>query len=144
MDALVIGAGGFVGKYLLRQLLEEGADPGATKLPGERIGIDGVEESDLDLSSQSAVRTLLAAHRPSHIYHLAAQSSVSVSWKKPEETIDVNIKGTLHLLDAIRSIESNVANIQPDPAFDIDLSADEEKDVDEVLKGFESTQPFSV
>lgn len=105
MDALVIGAGGFVGKYLLRQLLEEGADPGATKLPGERIGIDGVEESDLDLSSQSAVRTLLAAHRPSHIYHLAAQSSVSVSWKKPEETIDVNIKGTLHLLDAIRSIE---------------------------------------
>ena len=46
--------------------------------------------------------------------------------------------------DAIRSIESNVANIQPDPAFDIDLSADEEEDVDEVLKGFESTQPFSV
>ncbi len=46
--------------------------------------------------------------------------------------------------DAIRSIESNVANIQPDPAFDIDLSGADEEDVDEVLKGFENTQPFTV
>lgn len=105
MDALVIGAGGFVGKYLLRQLLEEGCDPGATKLPRERIGIDGVEEFDLDLDNQRAIRQLLETHRPAQIYHLAAQSSVAVSWKDPELTIDVNIKGTLHLLDAIRSIE---------------------------------------
>lgn len=105
MDVLVIGAGGFVGKYLLRQLLEEGRDPGATKLPKERIGMDGVEEFDLDLANQGAIRRLLAEYRPAHIYHLAAQSSVAVSWKDPELTIDVNIKGTLHLLEAIRSIE---------------------------------------
>ncbi len=105
MDSLVIGAGGFVGGYLLRQLLEEGRDPGATKLPHERIAIDGVEVFDLDLGDQNAIRRLLAAHRPAQIYHLAAQSSVAVSWKQPELTIDVNIKGTLHLLEAIRSIE---------------------------------------
>lgn len=104
MDALVIGAGGFVGKYLLRQLLEEGCSPGATRLPGERIGVDGVSESVLHLSDQDAVRRLLEQTRPMQIYHLAAQSSVSVSWKHPEETIDVNIKGTLHLLEAVRSI----------------------------------------
>lgn len=105
MDALVIGAGGFVGKYLLRQLLEEGQDAGATKLPHERIGLDGVEEFDLDLTDQNAVRRFLAEHRPAQIYHLAAQSSVSVSWKQPELTVDVNIKGALHLLEAVRSIE---------------------------------------
>lgn len=105
MDALVIGAGGFVGKYLLRQLLEEGTDAGATKLPRERIGVDGVEEFDLDLGSPRAIRQLLETHRPAQIYHLAAQSSVAASWKDPELTIDVNIKGTLHLLDAVRSIE---------------------------------------
>ena len=104
MDALVIGAGGFVGKYLLRQLLEEGTDAGATKLPRERIGVDGVEEFDLDLGSPRAIRQLLETHRPAQIYHLAAQSSVAASWKDPELTIDVNIKGTLHLLDAVRSI----------------------------------------
>ena len=86
MDSLVIGAGGFVGGYLLRQLLEEGRDPGATKLPHERIAIDGVEVFDLDLGDQNAIRRLLAAHRPAQIYHLAAQSSVAVSWKQPELT----------------------------------------------------------
>ncbi len=45
--------------------------------------------------------------------------------------------------DTIRSIESNVANIQPDPAFNIDLSPAEET-VDDVLRSFESTQPFTV
>lgn len=105
MDSLVIGAGGFVGKYLLRHLLSEGRGCGATKLPHERIGMDGVEEFDLDLGQENAIRRLLAEHRPAYIYHLAAQSSVAASWKNPELTIDVNIKGTLHLLDAVRSIE---------------------------------------
>ena len=45
--------------------------------------------------------------------------------------------------DAIRSIESNMANIQPDPAFNIDVTPAEET-VDDVLKSFESTQPFTV
>ena len=104
MDALVIGAGGFVGGYLLRQLIGEGIVPGATKLPHERIRLDGVEVFDLDLGSQAAVRNLLSQQRPAQIYHLAAQSSVAASWKDPEQTIDVNIKGTLHLLEAVRSI----------------------------------------
>ena len=104
MDTLVIGAGGFVGSYLLRQLLAEGKLPGATKLPHEKIKVDGVDVFDLDLGSQNAVRSLLAQHRPPQIYHLAAQSSVALSWKEPEQTIDVNIKGTLHLLEAVRSI----------------------------------------
>jgi GDP-4-dehydro-6-deoxy-D-mannose reductase len=30
---------------------------------------------------------------------------VAVSWKNPQLTVDVNIKGVLHLLDAVRSIE---------------------------------------
>jgi nucleoside-diphosphate-sugar epimerase len=60
MDALVIGAGGFVGAYLLRQLLEEGYAPGATKLPHEHLKIDGADVFDLDLGSQYAVRSLLA------------------------------------------------------------------------------------
>lgn len=104
MDALVIGAGGFVGGYLLRQLLDEGKMPGATKLKHERITVDGCEVFDLDLANENAVRRLLSEHRPAQIYHLAAQSSVAASWKDPELTIDVNIKGTLHLLEAVRSI----------------------------------------
>lgn len=104
MDVLVIGAGGFVGGYLLRQLLAEGKAPGATKLPHETVGIEGCEVSDLDLGDENAIYRLLSEERPAQIYHLAAQSSVAVSWKKPELTVDVNIKGTLHLLEAVRRI----------------------------------------
>ena len=105
MDSLVIGAGGFVGKYLLRELQKTGGELGATKLPGESVQINGCEVFDLDLGDERGIRELLLAHRPARIYHLAAQSSVAVSWKNPQLTVDVNIKGVLHLLDAIRSID---------------------------------------
>ncbi len=105
MDALVIGAGGFVGSYLIAQLQTEGKRIGATKLSHESIRQGGCEVFDLDLMNENAIRNLLREHRPAEIYHLAAQSSVSVSWKDPQLTVDVNIKGTLHLLDAIRSVE---------------------------------------
>lgn len=105
MDALVIGAGGFVGSYLIQELMSCGKAVGATKLPHESIRIGGCEVFDLDLAKESDIRMLLASHRPAQIYHLAAQSSVAVSWKDPELTVDVNIKGVLHLLEAIRSVE---------------------------------------
>lgn len=105
MDALVIGAGGFVGAYLLQELMSNGKAVGATKLPHQSIRMGGCEVFDLDLARESDIRMLLQTHRPSQIYHLAAQSSVAVSWKDPELTVDVNIKGVLHLLEAIRSVE---------------------------------------
>lgn len=105
MDALVIGAGGFVGSYLLRELQERGKTVGATKLPLESVRVPGCEVFDLDLMNENAIRNLLMAHRPAQIYHLAAQSSVAVSWKDPQLTVDVNIKGVLHLLDAVRNVE---------------------------------------
>ncbi len=106
MDALVIGAGGFVGGYLVTHLQEAcGKYVGATKLPGERVNARGCEVFDLDICKEREIRELLQLHRPAQIYHLAAQSSVAVSWKDPELTVDVNIKGVLHLLEAVRSIE---------------------------------------
>ena len=43
--------------------------------------------------------------QPDYIFHLAAQSSVAVSWKNPGLTVDVNIKGTLAVLDAVRQLD---------------------------------------
>ena len=48
---------------------------------------------------------MLNTHRPDHIYHLAAQSSVPLSWKNPNLTVDINIKGTINLLDAVRELD---------------------------------------
>lgn len=106
MDALVTGAGGFVGKYLVQELLTNGLHVGACKLPKEYIAVKGCEILDLDMNYQHEIQKLLEIYRPEQIYHLAGQSSVAVSWKNPELTIDVNIKGVLHLLEAIRNIKN--------------------------------------
>ncbi len=102
--ALVIGAAGFVGKYLIRHLTELGYEVSATKLPHERI--DGVSAKihDLDILSKENITELLFMLRPDEIYHLAAQSSVSVAWGNPQMTIDVNIKGAVNLMDALREL----------------------------------------
>lgn len=104
MDALVIGAGGFVGNYLIQELYSRNFSVGATILPRESVRSKNCEVFTLDILNESEIKNLLRTHQPKYIYHLAAQSSVAVSWKNPHLTIDVNIKGVLNLLEAVRSI----------------------------------------
>jgi len=104
LDALIIGAGGFVGSYLIQELNQKNLHIGATILPREHIRSGFCDVFTLDIMQESEIKNLLRMHRPDTIYHLAAQSSVAASWKNPELTIDVNIKGSLHLLEAVRSI----------------------------------------
>ena len=101
--ALIIGAAGFVGAYLAAELCAAGGwHVVATKMPFEQINISDVQIYDLDILDRAAVDALLSFERPDVIFHLAAQSSVAVSWKNPGLTVDVNIKGTLNVLDAVR------------------------------------------
>ena len=103
--ALVIGAAGFVGKYLIRHLNEDlGYEVCATKLSHERIDGVSAELFDLDILSKENITELLFMLRPDEVYHLAAQSSVSVAWGNPQLTIDVNIKGAVNLMDALREL----------------------------------------
>lgn len=53
----------------------------------------------------SQITELLNRVRPDYIVHLAAQSSVAVSWRNPGLTIDVNIKGSVNVLDAVRQLD---------------------------------------
>lgn len=110
MKALVIGAGGFVGGYLISELYGRGAEVCATKLPHENINFYGsskavFETAELDILEESSIKELLLKFRPDYIFHLAAQSSVAVSWKKPALTVDINIKGCVNLLEAVRAAE---------------------------------------
>ncbi len=105
LKALILGAAGFVGPYLLRYLTEDlGWQVYATKLAQESFAAEQAAGIyDLDLLNADAVCTLLHSLQPDCVFHLAAQSSVALSWKQPQLTADINIKGTIHLLEAIRS-----------------------------------------
>lgn len=102
--ALILGAAGFVGSYLADHLNESGKwSVCVTKMPHEALSIQNVTEFDLDILQPAQIVALLCAVQPDVIFHLAAQSSVALSWKNPTLTVDVNIKGTLNLLDAVRA-----------------------------------------
>ncbi len=57
---------------------------------------------DFDLRSEASTAALVAAARPDVVIHLAAQSFVPDSFKDPSATLDVNLMGTLRLLQALR------------------------------------------
>ncbi len=103
MKSLIIGCAGFVGPYLIRHLRDElGREVYVTKMPHEMISEEGVKVFDLNILDKDASCELLSEIQPDEIFHLAAQSSVAVSWKNPALTVDVNVKGGVNVLDAIR------------------------------------------
>lgn len=104
--ALIIGAAGFVGSYLIDHIQKHCVwSIVVTKMPQETMACPGVDICDLDILAPEAIERLLEEQRPDYIFHLAAQSSVAVSWKNPGLTVDVNVKGSLNVLDAVRKLD---------------------------------------
>lgn len=105
MRAMIIGAAGFVGPYLVDAIRADlHCEVIVTKLPHETVAHPDVQAVNLDILNPLAIVELLREQRPDYIFHLAAQSSVSYSWKNPALTVEVNIKGALNLLGAIRQL----------------------------------------
>lgn len=104
---MIIGGAGFVGGYLIRELKAAGQQVCATCLENETIRED-CGRYVLDILDAKAVEDIIADIQPDVIYHLAAQSSVSLSWKKPRLTADINVIGTINVLEAVRSQEKKI------------------------------------
>ena len=90
MKVVIVGAAGFVGKYLTRELEAAGHSVVTADLP------------EVNLQNAAQVEALIEGAKPDAIVNLAAISSVGASWKSPADTISVNVNGTLNLLEAIR------------------------------------------
>ena len=109
MKALVIGGGGFVGPYLVRHLTDDlGYEVTVTKTVKETLTMDNATVRNLDILDMEQIRTLLEEEKADYLFHLAAQSSVAYSWKNPTLTVDVNIKGCINLLEAIRLVDKKL------------------------------------
>lgn len=108
LKVLVTGAAGFLGSWMVRLQITNGADVVATDLP--RVGngpapkLNGVALRPLDVRDPEAVNRLIEKERPDVIFHFAGQAFVVPSWEDPAGTIATNLGGTLNLLEAIRRI----------------------------------------
>jgi GDP-4-dehydro-6-deoxy-D-mannose reductase len=85
--ALVTGSNGFVGPWLLAHLRESGDE------------VLGLTETT-DITDPAALHDVLESAPFEAVYHLAAQSSVRLSWEDPMGTFVVNALGTLNLCSA--------------------------------------------
>lgn len=107
MRALITGATGMAGSHLADLLLAEGHDVHVTVRPRSRMQnvlhlLNKVTVHSVDIRSASAVERIIRHGQFSWIFHLAAQSSVPVSWQMADETMQTNIGGTVNVLEAIR------------------------------------------
>lgn len=89
-DVLVTGGGGFAGGHLIELLRRTGSAP------------DAPPHGELDLRDADAVRLRVAAAEPAVVFHLAAFSSPSESWRRPREALMANVEMTLNVLEATR------------------------------------------
>lgn len=101
--SLVTGGGGFAGPHLV-ELLGRGV-PGNGDTDGAvqaQPPIRAPASAELDLRDAAAVRALVARLRPATVFHLAAFSSPSESWERPDLGLLTNVEMTLNLLEAVR------------------------------------------
>jgi len=64
-----------------------------------------------DIRNGELVEQIFQQHKPEVVFHLAAQPLVRYSYKHPVETYETNVMGTLHVLEAIRRIDTVQAAI---------------------------------
>ena len=104
--ALVLGANGFVGPWLTRELMAHGCFVCASDVqlgPCALLECDSYQKANL--LDPSSLSDLLSAIQPDQVYNLAAVSSVGQSWRNPALTMRVNVEGVVNLLQACRCLD---------------------------------------
>ncbi|GGL78224.1 SDR family NAD(P)-dependent oxidoreductase [Wenxinia marina] len=112
---LITGGAGFIGANLAESFLNDGREVVLL----DNLSRAGVEENledltsrfgakaqtlPLDLRDGRSVRSAVAEARPEAVIHLAAQTAVTTSLDAPVDDFDVNARGTLNLLEALRAL----------------------------------------
>jgi CDP-glucose 4,6-dehydratase len=126
---LLTGHTGFKGAWLALWLQTLGArvsgfslqapptQPSLYELAGVGEGMASIEG---DVRDHRALRMALDCVRPEVVIHMAAQSLVRRSFSEPRRTYEVNVMGTVNLLDALRGSEDvrAVVNVTSDKCYE--------------------------
>jgi UDP-glucose 4-epimerase len=110
-SAIVTGGAGFIGSHVVDALLADGYavtvvdDLSSGK--AERVA-EQAELRRLDVADLRALDAVVAEVRPSAIFHLAAQASVVASVEDPGRDCEVNVKGTLNVVECAGRVGASV------------------------------------
>lgn len=139
---LVTGHTGFKGSWLLLWLRELGAQVAGIALdpptsPSLFIAAhcaDGITDYRQDIRDASAVARIFSEVKPQVVLHLAAQPLVRASYTQSRETFEINVMGTVNVLEAARDTESIRAFVH--------VGTDKVYENIEQLRGYRESDPL--
>lgn len=125
--ALITGISGQDGAYLAKFLLDKGYEVVGTHRRASTLNFWRLDELGItdhpnlklvvsDLTDAGSCFRVIEQARPSEIYNLGAQSFVGTSFDQPETTTGITGLGTLHLLEAIRTLDRSIRYYQASSA----------------------------
>lgn len=115
--ALICGISGQDGAYLAKHLLDRGYKVIGTSRDAQPDRLNNLTElginkkikiKTMSLNDYRSVLSVLSKSEPDEIYNLAGQTSVSLSFEQPVETLESIINGTLNLLEGIRFLNPKI------------------------------------
>ncbi|MGH2911287.1 MAG: NAD-dependent epimerase/dehydratase family protein [Solirubrobacteraceae bacterium] len=110
--SIVTGGAGFIGSHLVDALLAAGhevtviddlSSGSAAKVPA------GARLCELDIVDRPALDRVFEEVKPTSVFHLAAQASVTASVADPARDCAVNVQGTLNVVDAATKLGAPVS-----------------------------------
>jgi GDP-4-dehydro-6-deoxy-D-mannose reductase len=116
---LVTGASGFAGSHLVDLLVHDHERVIGWHRPGTDPSRDspGVVWMAVDILDSQAVRKAMADAQPAMIYHCAGAAHTAQSWLQAATTLQANVLGTHHLLEAIRAERVKIRVLVPGSAL---------------------------
>jgi len=111
MDVIVTGGAGFIGSHVADALTARGDNVVVVDnmAGGRRDRVPATADlREIDIRDVEPMRALFDEMRPQAVFHLAAQADVRVSVDDPLFDADVNVRGTIEVLEAARSCDARV------------------------------------
>ncbi|MFL5845038.1 MAG: NAD-dependent epimerase/dehydratase family protein [Solirubrobacteraceae bacterium] len=110
-SAIVTGGAGFIGSHVVDALLAEGY--AVTVIDDLSAGdparvADAAELRQIDIVDMPALSAAVSDVKPRAIFHLAAQASVVASVEDPGRDCEVNVRGTLNVVEAASACGASV------------------------------------
>ena len=102
MRAVVTGGAGFIGSHVVDALLARGDEVHVLDDLSKGTRRNVAEAATLHVADLRDSDRIFDAVRPDAVLHLAAQADVRVSVERPDRDAEVNVLGTLRVLEAAR------------------------------------------
>ncbi|MDN3233285.1 NAD-dependent epimerase/dehydratase family protein [Priestia megaterium] len=104
MKAIVTGGAGFIGSHLVEELITKGFEVHIidSMISGKQENIYPLATLHVEDICSKQAKQIILQEKPNIVFHLAAQADVSRSINDPQYDADVNIKGTINILEACR------------------------------------------